>query len=432
MKGFSCMKKWTRWIALTLFVCLLTSCGVYDKTGGKNYKTVDAVENVVFDVPKSFANEATAISLITDSQTYSGTNVFQNGADKYVLFNMKSIVIACAATNFGFAKKIEEKTLENDSIAGVWMEKKNFHPKHETKKGVYKCMSDVSASYSVTPNQYADLTGYMASITNGATEYTIFAGAVSDKLTGQQKSICQHVVKSLSYTAEGRVSQSVKKEKSVGTVKIEEPKVDVKINDSSTGTDTNPSANEGMTEPSASTEVPTNPVSEQPITEPSTSTEPDVGAKDSTVYTPLSEGEWGTTTALTKQFGAMDGGVRLDKIYTGDEAMNLVKQYKGRKKKPSEGTSFVVCEYSTTMDPESTYLDCRFLGMNGEKLVLRGVSYPMRTYDLKNVTAEGNLFTHQYVYYEVPTGCPEYILSFGYQTKTGSMTNAFYKVNGNS
>lgn len=153
-----------------------------------------------------------------------------------------------------------------------------------------------------------------------------------------------------------------------------------------------------------------------------------VAVKDSTVDTPLAIGEWGCVTALTTQFWVQNGAVRLDKIYTGTEAQSLVEQYQGRKKKPSEGTAFAVCEYSTTTDPKTAYLDSRFLGLNGEKLVLRGVSYPMRTYDLKNAVAEGDLFTHQYIYYEVPTGCPEYILSFGYRTKTGCMANAFYKV----
>jgi len=93
-------------------------------------------------------------------------------------------------------------------------------------------------------------------------------------------------------------------------------------------------------------------------------------------------------------------------------------KYKGKYKQPREGTSFVVVEYSTNVSAENGYVDLRFCGVDGERLKLRGISYTTRSYDLYNSEELGTqydvpTFTHRYAYYEVPTGCKEYMLVFG-------------------
>lgn len=459
-------------IAKALLVALMyavtitsTGCGsLYENTGKKDYTTVENVTGIKFDVPTPFVNEATAISMISETETYDGLCVYQTSNENYILFNIESVVISCAKTNFGFKGKEKEETLEKKSVNGVWMKTEKFSSSHSEKDGIYKIYSQVDASYSVTPKQYCDMKGYMASVTNGKNEYTIFAGAVTSELTKDQKETLGHIVKSLAFTEEGNAMESkkveetdeknpaadtktgAKTEKAEGksepkaddtevTISVEEKptesteETEVKeekpftkekeetkkeSNDTKSATTKKDEANDN-TKTDATKNV-TNDTNEDGLIPMTEAIKEIFQPKSSSVYTPLSQGEWGTTTGMYDNvYGYMD--VRLDNIYRGDDAKALVSELDGRKATPTEGTSFEVAEFTTDVSRANAYLDVRFCGVDGTRLKLRGISYTTRTYDLDTETSGMEVgipvYTKQYVYYEVPTGCKEYMLDFG-------------------
>jgi hypothetical protein len=144
--------------------------------------------------------------------------------------------------------------------------------------------------------------------------------------------------------------------------------------------------------------------------------------KASSVFEPLSVGEWGIASAFTVDNDKTIMGVSINKIYTDEEALGLIKKYGGRKTAANEGTSFVVVEYETTKSIEDAYLNVRVCGLDGNRLVLDGKSYTTRTYDLDGTEAVGSgydvvTWIHKYAYYEVPNGCKEYMLVFGENIK---------------
>jgi hypothetical protein len=138
---------------------------------------------------------------------------------------------------------------------------------------------------------------------------------------------------------------------------------------------------------------------------------------------PLEAGMWGR--GLARGAYGLEGvyAVRLDAVYTGQEAADLVDRYGIYKSDALEGTSFEVAVFTYTCDPTAKYMDIRIEGLDGEKLELEGNSYSMRTYDIWDEVqeTEPGLYSQVYVYYEVPDGCGEYLLEVGEQAKADGL-----------
>ena len=129
--------------------------------------------------------------------------------------------------------------------------------------------------------------------------------------------------------------------------------------------------------------------------------------KASTCDSPLYIGEVGCCYALNT-IGDLDVAVvSLNNIYTDTQALNIVKSKHGRKESPKAGTHFEVAEIETSLDPAKDYIDVKFQGLDGKRLVYNDTSYTTRCYDL-----EPDGYTI-WVYYEVPDGCEVYNLQIG-------------------
>ncbi len=134
---------------------------------------------------------------------------------------------------------------------------------------------------------------------------------------------------------------------------------------------------------------------------------------------PIQLDEWGLASIQTSNGRIDTAKVRIDSIYVGADAEELIADYHGRKQQPSEGTKFVVVEYSSTSSALEGYLDVRFCGLDGSKLKYDGNEYSQRTYDMLDAEVLDDdtycepVFAHRYVYFEVPRGCNEYMLVFG-------------------
>lgn len=153
-------------------------------------------------------------------------------------------------------------------------------------------------------------------------------------------------------------------------------------------------------------------------------------SKESNPHNPLSIGEWGSGMARGSYGLESMCAVRLDAVYTGKEAAALVAKYGTYKSEALAGTSFEVAEFTYTCDPTQKYMDVRFEGADGEKLKQRGISYSMRTYDIWDevVETQAGVYAKIYVYYEVPTGCEEYMLEVGENAANGANTTACYLI----
>ncbi len=486
---------------ITAITMALTGCGssVYEKSKS-DYTQVSTVKAASFEVPTTFVSKATAISTISENEEYDGLYIFKDGATKYVMFDTSLIVIACGKTDFGFKGNETEETLEAKSIEGVWLSSDKFNYSKDEDDGIYKIVADdLDAEYSLTKTQYCKLKGSMASISDGKTEYSIFAGAVisdeDDSLDSEQEKIIKHVVRSFRMNDAEEMVEPVTEENEDNetdkTDSTEDNKPEVEVTeeiqediaeegvqteeetpeeeaDASQAVDevetteeteetediASPESEEDMvitvesdtTDDEVSEETvseeendeadQTEPTEEDSVDdsdeEPETIVEEaaqeddwelvEINPLKSTVYKPLTIGQWGMAGCITADGEQTVVDIRVDNIITGKDATKLIKQYNGRKSTPLEGTSFVVVEYTTDSSEKDAYVNLRFCGVDGERLKLRGVSYTTRSYDLDNteeMQAEYTVptYAHRYAYYEVPTGCKEYLLVFGEHIK---------------
>jgi len=440
-------------VALSL---MITGCkaSLYEKHKSE-YTPVTAVDATEFEVLTSLVSKATAISNISESETYDGLYIYKDGSTRYVLFDTTSIVVAVGPTEFAFKGNETEETLEAHSIENVWMKGTDgsFKYKSTSSGNVYKIVAEVDAQYALTPTQYCTLHGMMASVSDGNTEYSMFAGAVGEEMTSSQKKSVEHMIKSLRLKAidasspeedvESNIDNDVNTPAAKEQTDVEEnnaeestseqnPPESSEIPDEVEEENATEETEENTEEPEEQTDANDQPDAEEQPVDNTSEKEPskaiaakpegyNIKPKQSTAFTPLSIDEWGVGSVMKGDYTMDFSAVHIDNIYTGEEATRLIEANGGRKTEPKEGTSFVVAEYTTDVSCKDAYLDIRFCGVDGEKLVQRGISYTQRTYDMldsetKDTTSHQVVtYSKRYVYYEVPTGCKEYLLSFGYR-----------------
>lgn len=150
--------------------------------------------------------------------------------------------------------------------------------------------------------------------------------------------------------------------------------------------------------------------------------------KKSDIYHQLKVGQIGECAAMGTAGSDVNVDVRIDKIYSGNQANKLVEKLKGTDKYiadivPREGTSFCVAEYSLSESPDTVYLDSRIVGLDGEKLKYRGVPFEERSYDAdEEILFKDGFYSKLYIIYAIPNGCTEYTLQFG------TSKNAYYEI----
>lgn len=406
------MRKYTktRLLMAILSICaILSGCGkssLYDNHEN-GYTTVTSIKGISFDVFTSLLETATAITTISPDGEYSGnTFLYKDGESEYLIFNMNSIVlVAEKGTEFDFVNtKDYETALTSTDVNGVWFspDDRNLEYKDGTKKGIYKFIATVKADISVTPTLYGTFVGQLASMNIEGTEYSLFIGAKGDRyksLTGNQKDIIEHVVKSMTkcdYSEEnsGKIIQEL--------------------------------------------EVPSDSVS---ANEPSEKGQLDVKSNqrkyvgmESDIYHMLSIGDSGSYEALRNDGSGMEKGViTINNLFAGEDAINIIKRYCNTSESPyaysdaPDGYSWHVVKYTTTLSPADIYTDIRMEGLDGEKLKYRGVAHNKRTHDIFAYEKENSgKYTELYCYYAVPNGCTEYMLECGTFGDVETDTACFY------
>ncbi len=475
---------------------LFTGCGssVYEKHNN-NYVNETHVNGVVFDSPSSVIDQATAVTMITDDME-SGTYLYKDGEATYLLFNSENIVImAQKGTEFGFSDTSDYKeALTSHGLNQIWFDEidKSLNYKTSSKGNKFKIVMDVKADVSITSDVYGIFAGKLAVLTINDDEYSIFAGVPGESMetvTKNQLSIINHVVASLdkneSYTTDAEEDSEVKAE----SEKIEDEVEPVPVPENEKSTEDNvdiepveqsedtaednsselesESAEEKTIEESAEDdkeESVTDDTTEsvevelEEVTEPDTNKEEDKVATEekptnktdkkkvvfsnqknkkesaSSLYNMKTIGD--STTIAAETYGPDNyklGTVTLNALQTGDEATAILKKALGKKYKEADaGMSWHVVEYSSSLSTEDAYIDIRMEGLDGGKLVSKGIAYSKKTNDiLKYVTGEKSSYSKYYCYYQVPNGCKEYLLEmgmFGDNSDEARKLNAYFKI----
>lgn len=156
----------------------------------------------------------------------------------------------------------------------------------------------------------------------------------------------------------------------------------------------------------------------------------------SSIYSMLEVGQTCFVTASDQVMGGFkDVYIRLDKVNNEETTKKLIDDYikSGRayydKMEAPLGTHWESVSYSIKADnPDNFYINSRFVGLDGEKLKYRGISYSMKTYDINNISKASDGFSTGYVaFYAVPNGCFDYAIAFGEKLEDSKFI-AYYRI----
>ena len=208
----------------------------------------------------------------------------------------------------------------------------------------------------------------------------------------------------------------------------------------------NPQVEEPIVEDQGSDEIEDDPVAAGIILNNQKEKNPTSGPQMSNIYSMLSIGQTGYLSVLnsvTKKQEIIT--ITPTNLYTGDAAVDIIKEYCSSDNcpytysDPAEGTSWHVIEY--TLDYEGSvsegdylpYVNVKVLGLDGEHLIHRGITYSKKTHDIfSHVTNAGNReYTHFYAFYEIPNGCTRYMIEAGNGTIENidnGIVSAYYSI----
>lgn len=456
---------------------LVSGCGkssVY-KEMDSSYTPINNIDNLEFSIPLSFSNSATAITEISDESEYSSNTPysFKNGKDEYVYFKMNELIIlAQKGTSFHFDAADDKKECLNQSgVVNTWFSVlgKKFSYEESEAGDIHKLIADVNAEVVITRDLYGDYIGKLAVISDGTDEWSLFVGTVGssmDDLSANQKEVLTDISKSMCL-----------KDNPVEVI----PEYDVVINQSLKETeDTEEAQGAGASGPAGNADeviimqngeddniIPEKDISEGINTESSSagsdtetsmerpaspmpsrvgmnrsnqlSRKREMGkAYQSDEYAMLSLGQGGILSATNENGISETPIIRINRIYTGDEAINKIRSLLNQNTEykyfdAPEGYSWNVAEYDVSYDncAGTPYINIKLVGVDGNPLVFRGIMSSKRTHDANfAVSVEENNIYGCLCYYPVPNGCKEYALECGDGTTDSKNTDlaAYYLI----
>ena len=429
-----------------------------------NTRKILDVKGVSFEIETSLANKATAVSEISDKIDIDrGTYyLYKDGEKNYLLFSMDMAVIAVEkGTTFGFDGEITEDDLSKSDVAGVWFEKNGTKFRYEKKGDRYICQ--VNGGLGITDDLYEDYVGELVVINDGETEYSIFTGIPGTEkwkdVDKQRKAGIEQIVNSLNFTDEtneiveetyavkvGENGEAVGEKETITPVQpevvqndeTEEPEASETEDENSeeVTTETIEVVTTEQIEPEETIEPAETTNSEQETADADTAgkiktitaTNQKIVERDqskaytSDIYMMLHLKDNGIITEyLPDKKETVNPIISVKRIYTGAQAIDLIKQYCASTKDfvyfdAPVGCSWHVAEYALSYVGCSSepYINIKIKGLDGEPLVYRGVPYSKKSYDIN--TGEGM----KHCFYAVPNGCTEYALECG----TGDIDNA--------
>ncbi len=138
-----------------------------------DYKTINDIPGISFEIKRDFLNVSTTISNIEESVTDLLDNqsyIYRNGEDTYIIFNMRRYL--------GIVKKgvdFDLRTNPTDMVIDdIWFSKQNIKDKPKTRKGISSINTIASVSFSAS--MYNDFYGTLTTLSDGNDTYAFFFG----------------------------------------------------------------------------------------------------------------------------------------------------------------------------------------------------------------------------------------------------------------
>ena len=179
------------------------------------YTEITSVPGVSFYINSPFVEKATAITQISDNIGFQKNQYYsyKNGTDKYLLFNMQSLIVAVQkGTDFWIADSNDkEYSLLNTSLMNIWFTQGTKKFSSETANGV--TITKACAGVSINSTTYGDFVGELANISKDGEEWSIFVGVPGeryDKLPTTSQNGIENIINSFAFSnSEGDIAQDI-------------------------------------------------------------------------------------------------------------------------------------------------------------------------------------------------------------------------------
>ncbi len=381
------------------------------------YTEITSVPGVSFYINSPFVEKATAITQISDNIGFQKNQYYsyKNGTDKYLLFNMQSLIVAVQkGTDFWIADSNDkEYSLLNTSLMNIWFTQGTKKFSSETENGV--TITKACAGVSINSTTYGDFVGELANISKDGEEWSIFVGVPGeryDKLPTTSQNGIENIINSFAFSnSEGDIAQDIYAVSLTG--------------------DNSKEAVDTTEEVFEYDENSLNLSNQNSIVD-----KDEEKAYTSSPYNMLLLGDNGILSAFNDYTTSYEEPIICPKkVYRGEEAEKLIMDYCTSSGdydyfKAPDGQSWEVLEYDLNYRncANEDYVNIKLKGLDGEALRYRGIRYEARTYEMDHkMTEDGDWFRNLYVYYPVPNGCYEYCIECGERNSlTGEEVSAAY------
>ena len=391
-----------------------------DKMPG--FTEITSVDGVSFFINERFCEKATAVTQVSNNISFQKNQYYsyKNGEDKYLLFNMNELIIAAQkGTNFNIeASEDKEQALLDSSMLNIWFSKGSKKLETETVNGLTSTIA--TAGVAINSTTYGDFCGKLANISKDGQEWSLFVGVPGeryDKLSDEAHKGIDTIINTFSFSEDideqGQNVYAVSLTGDASKTKVDTIKEVFEDDETSLNLSNQ------------------NQISQKEETK----------AYTSSVYNMLSINDNGLLSSFNDSLIKYEDVIICPtNVYRGQKAEDIIKNFCNVSNQYEyvpcpEGCSWEVLEYDLNYAncEDINYVNIKLLGVDGEILRNRGISYSSRTYDMTNDSFEdGNWIRHCYAYYAVPNGCYEYCLMAG---ESKSVTNeevsaAYYHITG--
>ncbi len=377
-------------VVLIILIIAVICISIVQEKYKKNYTIITSVDGVEFDVPNELLTQATAITNMPKEMDCSNTYSYKDGKNTYMLFNMGQFIIVVENQTGYRLRDVSdiEETMKANPLDGIWFEeaeKDTLHTK-TSEDNVFKAVANVTSEVTISNQHQGKFIGKFAYISENDYECSMFVGFKGESYNNidtTKRKIMNYITRSLAVTEPAlTLSSDFEDHSSKDTGLVIED-------------------NQG-----------------------------EVGNKYSDIYHLLSIGMTGLYHAYDKdaEISLSDGEITIEQLYTGNEAINIIKNYCISGKTmyqyadAPEGYTWHVIRYSLSKPQNELYTNIKVEGLDGEHLVYKGVSCTTRTYD---IIYDWSSTSDLYCYYAVPNGCKEYMLECGNRYQSTSETACF-------
>lgn len=414
-------------LSLTIIICIILAIIVLvngrnnkkDNENLKGYTQVKEVDGSSFYINSEFIDRATAVVEISDSVNFEKNQFYSysNGSDKYLLFNMSSLVVAAQKGTSFHINTAEDKqqALKNSDLLNIWFDKgtDNFDCKTENDVTVTK----VAASVSINKTTYGDYCGELINIEKSGEEWSLFVGVPGQKYDDISKAASQGIdtiINSFSLTDETAGSDQIY----AVSISGNSDKNAVEIKEGNTGSDADSlNLNNQKEIVNKNGEM----------------------AYTSSPYNMLSIGDNGLLSIFNDQTTRYEDAIICPKeVYIGTDAEAIIKDFcettKQYEYSPCEnGYMWEVIQYDLNYvycdNAQDGYVNITLCGVDGKSLVYKDNIISGRTYDMTyKAEKDGDWIRNLYCYYQIPIGCTQFCIMAGENKSVNDqdVTAAYY------